>query len=245
MNLVGRNTKATIAVAAGSMRASLTASFFFLAAASLSPAASAAADLEQGKEIFGTCAACHGDYGQGGKHGEYPRLAGQRSRYLKDQLRAFRARSRINIPMYPYTQERELSDEDIENVSEYIASVELPTKVPDFKDSDDALTRLLAMEKVMIISRTEGNVDKGKTIYANECVDCHKHNGHGSGHIPMVVGQYTNYLMKQIACFVKKERPHDDDKPGGVLNTLKEEDIRDVVAYLTVLQYGDDRNATR
>ncbi len=234
------------AIALRSCRRLLAACIIVLvAAATLPPAAAAAADLEQGKEIFGTCAACHGDFGQGGKHGEYPRLAGQRSRYLKDQLKYFRARSRINIPMYPYTQERELSDEDIENVSEYIASVELPTKLPDFKDTDDALTRLLVAEKVMIIPRTEGNIDNGRAIYARECVDCHKISGHGSGHIPMVVGQYTNYLMKQIASFVHKDRPHDDDKPGGVLNTLKEQDIRDVIAYLTVLQYGDDKRATR
>lgn len=34
-----------------------------------------AVDLEKGKEINGTCAACHGDQGAGGKKGEYPRLA--------------------------------------------------------------------------------------------------------------------------------------------------------------------------
>ena len=37
-----------------------------------------AVDLEKGKEINGTCAACHGDQGAGGKKGEYPRIAGQR-----------------------------------------------------------------------------------------------------------------------------------------------------------------------
>lgn len=53
----------------------------------------------------------------------------------------------------------------------------------------------------------------------------------------MIVGQYTNYLLKQIASFVQKERSHDEKTPGGVLNGLSADDIRDVVAYLTVLQY--------
>lgn len=34
---------------------------------------------DSGKEIYGPCAACHGDLGQGGKRGEYPRIAGQRA----------------------------------------------------------------------------------------------------------------------------------------------------------------------
>ena len=69
-----------------------------------------AQNLERGKEINSTCAGCHGEFGQGGSRGEYPRIAGQRAAYLADQLKSFRARKRVNIPMYPYTQERELPD---------------------------------------------------------------------------------------------------------------------------------------
>ena len=77
----------------------------------------AAVDIEKGKEINGTCAACHSDNGQGGKKGEYPRIAGQQVKYLETQLRNFRSRTRVNIPMFPYTQERELSDEDIKEIA--------------------------------------------------------------------------------------------------------------------------------
>ncbi len=80
-------------------------------------------DLEKGKEINGTCAACHGEFGQGGKKGEYPRIGGQRAGYIEDQLRSFRSRTRINIPMFPYTQERELPDEDIKAVAAYLACI--------------------------------------------------------------------------------------------------------------------------
>jgi len=34
-------------------------------------------DLEYGEEINETCAACHGEFGEGMPDGEYPRLAGQ------------------------------------------------------------------------------------------------------------------------------------------------------------------------
>lgn len=213
------------------------------AAARPAPAAEAApvthapaADEDKGKEINGVCAACHGDFGQGGKRGEYPRIAGQRAAYLKDQLKSFRARKRINIPMYPYTQERELPDEDIEAVSEYLAAIRLPTKWPEFKDTDDALTRLEATEKVMIIPRAEGNIENGKAIYQKECFSCHGRDGRGRGKFPMLIGQYTNYLKKQADAYVKGERPHDEEGTTGILNKLSEKDIQDILAYLTTIQ---------
>jgi cytochrome c553 len=193
-------------------------------------------NLEKGKEINATCAGCHSDLGQGGSRGEYPRLAGQQVKYLESQLKAFRARTRVNIPMYPYTQERELPDEDIKDVSAYLASIELPTKWPVFKDSDDALTRLTLTERVMIIPRVAGNLANGEAIYQKQCVTCHGKTGLGRGMFPMLVGQYTSYLKRQMELYVKGERPHDEEAIGGVLNKLREADMQDILAYITTLQ---------
>ena len=193
-------------------------------------------NLEHGKEINATCAGCHGEFGQGGSRGEYPRLAGQRQAHLMDQLRAFRARTRVNLPMFPYTQERELSEADIEDVSAYLAAVELPTQWPVFKDDDDALTRLTAVDKVMIIPRSPGNLDNGQKIYQKECVTCHARDGMGRGKFPRLVGQYTAYLKKQIDTFIKGERAHDEVEMVGILNQFKEQDLLDVLAYLTSIQ---------
>ena len=200
------------------------------------PPTSDAQDLDKGKEINGTCAACHGEFGQGGKKGEYPRLAGQRAAHIEDQLRSFRARKRINIPMFPYTQERELPDEDIRDVAAYLAGIELPTKTPEFKDTDDALTRLLAMEKVMIIPRLEGDLKNGDAVYQMNCAACHAKSGKGRGKFPNLVGQYTIYPKRQMDLFVKGERPHDEEGVVGILNALMEKDIQDILAYLTSLQ---------
>lgn len=197
----------------------------------------AAQNLETGKEINGTCAGCHGDLGQGGKRGEYPRLAGQHAKYLEQQLKAFRARQRINIPMYPYTQERELPDKDITDVAAYLANIELPTQPPDFKDTDDALTRLEAMEKVMLIGRVEGNLAAGEAIYQKQCAACHAKNGKGRGMFPMLVGQYTQYLVKQMEAYRKGERPHDEEEvKEGSLMKLSEQDLQNILAYLTSIQ---------
>jgi cytochrome c553 len=202
--------------------------------------AAGADEQERAKEINGVCSTCHGEYGQGGKRGEYPRLAGQRPTYLAEQLRSYRERRRINIPMFPYTQERELSDEEVEIISNYLAAIELPTQMPTFKGDEDALTRLLLAEKVMIIPRVEGDIENGKAIYQRDCANCHARNGRGRSNFPMLVGQYTNYLQKQMEAYIRGDRPHDDDKAkSGVLMPLTDKDLQDILAYLTTLQHQD------
>ena len=196
------------------------------------------ADPETGRQINGVCAACHGDTGQGGKKGEYPRLAGLNVEYLMDQLHKFKARKRTNLPMFPYTEERELPDEDIVHISAYLASIKLDTTYPVFKETDDALFRLLATEKVLNIPRSEGDIDAGAKLYKTECASCHGVKGMGKRTTPMLTGQYTLYLKRQIDKFVKGERIHDEDAKDSskdVLNVLKPDEIRDILAFLTTL----------
>jgi len=193
-------------------------------------------DAESARDMMGVCATCHGEFGQGGSRGEYPRLAGQSEKYMAIQLEKFRARKRINFPMFPYTEERDLSDEDIRGITSYLASIKLSTTPPTFKGHEDALTRLQMMDKVMIISRSEGDITNGGKIYQKECASCHAKDGRGRGSFPMLVGQYTNYLMKQITSYLNAERPHDEDDSRGILAELKDTDIRDILAYLTSIQ---------
>lgn len=214
-----------------------TIRLLLLLMAALAAAPSPAQDVDRGRDVNEPCAGCHGAQGQGGKRGEYPRLAGQRVGYLESQLYAYRDRKRHNMPMFPYTQERELSDQDIRDVSAYLASIKLSSRVPDFKDSDDALTRLTAMDKVMIIPRVAGDLDNGRSLYERDCAACHMATGMGRAKIPMLVGQYTNYLRRQMDLYRQGERAHDEDDPAkGVLNGLQEKDLQDILAYLTSIQ---------
>ena len=79
------------------------------------PAAPAAAgDVALGEQIFrAECANCHGDRAEGGKGGEYPRLAGQRVDYIQLQLTNFRDRKRQNKPMLPIFKAGKLRESDI------------------------------------------------------------------------------------------------------------------------------------
>lgn len=196
-------------------------------------------DLDAARDIMGVCAACHGDNGQGGKRGEYPRLAGQHMEYLAAQLAQFKTRRRVNIPMFPYTEERELAEQDIVSISAYLANIKLDTTPPAFKEGDDALTRLNAMAKVLQIPRAEGDVDAGGKLYNEECAPCHSKTGLGWKTTPMLAGQYTSYLKRQIDKFRSGERKHDEDQDADpaddILNQLKPEQIRDVLAYISTL----------
>lgn len=117
---------------------------------------------EDGKDIYMVCAPCHGPEGQGGAKGDYPRLAGLPYEYIQEQLLSFKARERINIPMFPFTVERELNDQDIMDVSAYIAEMELSNRMPEMDEDTDGYVRLIAAKQVLQIPRVPGDVEAGK-----------------------------------------------------------------------------------
>ena len=81
----------------------------------------------------------------------------------------------------------------------------------------------------MIIQRALGNLANGEAIYQKQCATCHAKNGTGRSMFPMLVGQFTTYLKRQMEKYVKGERPHDEVEIGGTLNALKEEDMQDIL----------------
>jgi len=198
-------------------------------------------DLELGEEINETCAGCHGEYGQGSIDGEYPRLAGLSAEYLARQLRAFKQRRRVNIPMLPYTNDRELPEEDLVSVAAYLAAIELPTKLPPINEAEfDALERLQASKKVVNIATYPGDVAAGRAFYRKECASCHGQDGYGddSKHIPPLAGQYSRYLLKQVEDIRTGERFHDDPDDAGIFREYADDEIAALLAYLATLDDG-------
>lgn len=199
----------------------------------------AAQNVQDGKDVYGPCAACHGANGEGGKGGEYPRIAGQPPSFTFFSLKQFQDRKRKNLPMFPYTEPRELSERDMKDVAAYLASISLPTKMPEFKDSDSSLDRLLMMERVLVVPRVDGDVRKGKATYRKACAKCHgtSAKGRDEKHAPLLVGQYPDYLRRQFEAFKKGERGAEADDPmKGVLDPLSEQELTDVLAWLGSIQ---------
>ena len=200
-----------------------------------------AVDLELGEEINETCAGCHGEYGQGSIDGEYPRLAGLTAEYIARQLRNFKQRERINIPMLPYTNERELPEEDLVSIAAYLASIQLPTKLPPINEAEfDALKRLQAGKKVINIATWPGDVEAGRKFYKKECASCHGKDGYGDDnkHIPQLAGQYSRYLLKQVENIRKAERFHDEADDAEIFREYSDDEIAAMLAYLATLDDG-------
>lgn len=80
-----------------------------------------AGDPELGKAKSAVCVACHGTDGIS-PNPQWPNLAGQKDQYLILSLKAYRDGDRQNALMSPIAQG--LSDEDIENLAAYYASLD-------------------------------------------------------------------------------------------------------------------------
>ena len=80
-----------------------------------------AGDPELGKAKSAVCVACHGTNGIS-PNPQWPNLAGQKDQYLILSLKAYRDGDRQNALMSPIAQG--LSDEDIENLAAYYASLD-------------------------------------------------------------------------------------------------------------------------
>ncbi len=204
------------------------------------PGSACALDLLNGEEINELCAGCHGEFAQGGKQGEYPRLAGMPAAFIARQLYLFRDRKRPNIAMLEYVDHRQMPDEDIEDVSAFIATIVLPTYLPPVDENApdfDALARLLAAKQVMQIPIAPGDAETGKKLYRRECGSCHGREGWGDDKkaVPQLTGQYTSYLWRQIEKYRKGLRIHDPEEPDDrLLQEFTDDELRDVFAYLSL-----------
>jgi cytochrome c553 len=198
-------------------------------------------DLDNGAEINEVCAGCHGEFGEGGKQGEYPRLAGQPPQFLARQLLLFRERRRPNLAMVEYVDDRQMPDPDIEDVAAYLAAIELPTRLAPIDENApgfDALARLEEAKRVLQIPRAEGDVEAGERLYRRECASCHGKDGRGDVQqaVPMLAGQYTSYLWRQVDKYKAGIRIHDPDAPEDrLLAEFSRDELRDIFAHVSVL----------
>lgn len=196
-------------------------------------------DLFTGKDINGVCAGCHGDDGQGGKEGEYPRIAGLPMTYIYRQVKMFQQNTRPNMPMLEHVQERQLSDQEILDISAYLTGIQLQTRLVPMDETDpnfNAYERMMALKRIVQIPAYEGDVAAGSNLYAKECRSCHGADGWGKPDkgIPQLAGQYTQYLWRQIDKYRDGVRIHDPDAPeDDILPDFTQEELRDILAYLS------------
>jgi cytochrome c553 len=199
------------------------------ATCSVAGGSSWADENERGADLFRLCSICHGDNAAGNEAVGAPSIAGMPSWYLEAQLKQFRDGNRgthvddiMGMRMRPMalTLTRE---GDIEAVSAHIAAMPAADPAP---------------------SVTGGDVANGKVLYTMICIGCHGPGGTGDRDMMGAAPIHRSsdwYLFRQVENFragIRGARPGD---PGRALmrpmvSTLNgEQDIKDVVAYITTL----------
>jgi len=175
-----------------------------------------AADLENGKRINRNCALCHGLYGQGTSGRLSPRLAGLPEEYLVKAMEDYRDGKRINPTMMITAGIAQMSDKDIEDVSAFLASIDL---------SSDPMFAIRAMGI--------GNAENGEEIHQDECRTCHGSDGYGKPEkgIPPLAGQHTEYLFQSIKMFQWRKRAHDDDPEDDLFDDFSDQELMDLAVY--------------
>lgn len=87
-----------------------------------------AGDAAAGRDTAAQCRACHGIDGIG-RMPNVPHIAGQSEMYLEKELKAYRSGDRSDPQMDVIA--RSLSDEDIDNLAAWYASIEISVNVPE------------------------------------------------------------------------------------------------------------------
>jgi cytochrome c553 len=172
------------------------------------------------------CKDCHGPSAQGYRgYFPIPRLAGQQTEYLENQLRAFIEHRRTNNIMF--------------NVAHALSPSMVSALAAHFKGLNPApvggAPRQLAAE--------------GKKIYGDgvpdanvaACAACHGPDATGVGEIPRLAGQLYPYLVKELTNW-GKERGQNPAKPdtsaimSPVAHSLTREQSEAVAAYVSYLK---------
>lgn len=176
-------------------------------------------DIENARRINRSCALCHGLYGQGTPGALSPRLSGLAAGYLAKELKYYRDGTREYAPMTLASGISEMSDKDIEDISNYLADIDLEAmNLPE-------------------IPLYPGRDEQGREIYLDECKGCHRKTGRGKPNkgIPMLAGQYGVYLYNQLRKFQNRERYHDDDPDDDLFDEYDDDTLKALVASLTKL----------
>lgn len=188
-------------------------------------------DKDNAQDVMRICAGCHGELGNGGGGGAYPRLGGLNADYLAEQMRKFKSRERENIPMIPFAVDRELSERDVLDVTRYLSEIKLDTKPPADMPAD-GYARLQVMKKVLQIPREPGDVEAGKAFFAADCAACHGNKGQGRVKKPALAPQHIAYLKIQVDNFLSGKRAHEDME---ILRARKPEEWKNLWAFLSSL----------
>jgi cytochrome c553 len=190
------------------------------AAEDTAPAKVTKPDLVSGEAKFtAMCVACHAADGNSGVPA-YPKLSQQHPEYLVKQLREFKTGVRKNAIMQGFASQ--LSDDDMKNISFWVASKQIK---PGFAKEKDLV---LLGERIY-----RGGVSD-RQIPA--CAGCHNPTGAGNPvQYPRLGGQNAEYTAAQLTSF--RDGVRNNSLPmTQVAAKLNDREIRALADYIAGLR---------
>jgi cytochrome c553 len=172
------------------------------------------------------CKTCHGVSGQG-FHGStpIPRLAGQPTQYIENQLQAFIEHRRDN--KYMYNVSHVLSPEIRKALAKHFSEL-------NPKPLGGAPKELAAAGKKLY---NEGLPD----AQVPPCASCHGPEAKGDGEFPRLAGQLNDYILNKLTNW-NTERGQDPAKPDTsaimqpIAHNLTKSQIQAIAAYVNYLE---------
>ena len=175
-------------------------------------------NLENGRDVYEVCSACHQPNGWGLTDGTFPQIAGQHRDVLIKQLSDIRALNRDNPTMYPFALPQEIGGpQSIADVTAYIA------KLPMNPNNGVG---------------PGTSVEKGKQLYADNCVRCHGDQGQGDDakYYPRIQGQHYEYLLRQYKWIKEGKRRNANPDMVKQIQNFTDEDTVAVLDYVSRLK---------
>ena len=177
---------------------------------SIAPLAAAQGDIEKGRNLSYTCTGCHGIEGYRNAYPSYrvPKLGGQKAAYLSLALKGYRADTRQHPTMNG--QAASLSDQQIEDVSAYLASI--------------------GSETVAAGGSKDVAFDK-----AQACAACHGNNGISVNAMwPTLAGQHEDYLQRALSSY--RDGSRSDPVMSAQAALIAEDDVAVLAKYFASLE---------
>jgi cytochrome c553 len=177
-----------------------------------------AGDVEKGKQLSASCAACHGADGNSVAP-TFPKLAGLGERYIVKQLSDFKSGARNNPIMLGMAAG--LNEEQMADLGAYFSAQ---------KTTNGAV----AKDKVELGARIfkAGNAATGVPA----CLACHGPAGAGvaAAGFPRLAGQHADYIKTQLNAFQDDVRTNDGDNKmmRDIAGRMSKKEIEAVSAYV-------------
>lgn len=171
-------------------------------------------NVEAGKELGYSCLGCHGIDGYRNAYPSYrvPKLGGQKAAYLVVALKGYRDGTRSHPTMI--AQASSLTDQEIEDVSAYLASLGGETVAAGGSDASAS--------------------EKSRPDSAQACVACHGPNGVSVNALwPTIAGQHEDYLALSIQKY--RDGTRTDPLMTAQAALLDDEDVEVLARYFANL----------